>query len=58
MLLKGGAHAGSVAAFHQHGRFSVDGVAFAAVVGNDCFVVIQLQTVRRFLPATVFDFVV
>lgn len=57
MFLDGGAHAGGVAAVHQHRRFAVDGVAAAAVVGDDSFAVVQLQAVWRFLPAAVFDVV-
>lgn len=41
MFLEGGTHAGSVAAVHEHDRFAVEGIAAAAVIGDDCFVVIQ-----------------
>lgn len=42
VFLDGGTHAGSIAAVHEHDRFAVEGVAVAAVVGDDCFVVVQL----------------
>lgn len=41
VFLEGGTHAGSVAAVHEHDRFAVEGIAAAAVIGDDCFVVIQ-----------------
>ena len=42
VFLEGGTHAGSVAAVHEHDRFAVEGVAAAAVIGDDRFVVVQL----------------
>lgn len=42
VFLEGGTHAGSVAAVHEHDRFAVEGVAAAAVIGDDRFAVVQL----------------
>ena len=41
VFFDGGTHAGSVTAVHEHDRFAVEGVAVAAVVGDDRFVVVQ-----------------
>ena len=42
VFFDGGTHAGSVAAVHEHDRFAVEGVAVAALIGDDRFVVVQL----------------